>query len=80
MVSHTAAKPKLDHIVAQRDAALYDKLVRKRVVWIEPKFGEVKQIRDQAETLRHYATQARLSLELQNDIAESKLWFGPHAM
>ena len=43
MVSHTAAKPKLDHIVAQRDAALYDKLVRKRMVWIEPKFGEVKQ-------------------------------------
>lgn len=42
-VSHTAAKPKLDHLVAQRDAALYDKLVRKRMVWIEPKFGEVKQ-------------------------------------
>jgi len=43
MVSHIAAKPQLDQIVAQRDAALYDKLVRKRMVWIEPKFGEVKQ-------------------------------------
>lgn len=30
-------------MVAQRDAALYDKLVRKRMVWIEPKLGEVKQ-------------------------------------
>jgi len=42
-VSHSTAQPQLDQIVAERDAVLYDKLVRKRMVWIEPKFGEVKQ-------------------------------------
>ena len=42
-VSHPVVKPLLDRIMAERLPTLFRKLIRKRQVWIEPKFGELKQ-------------------------------------
>lgn len=45
----------------------------KRELELASSIDEVKQIRDQAEALRQYARQQKLSLEMQNRCAEIKI-------
>jgi hypothetical protein len=45
----------------------------KRELELAASIDEVKKIRDQAEALRQYARQQKLSLEMQNRCAEIKI-------
>jgi hypothetical protein len=42
-ISHSIYKPFLDQVAAYHGTEAYLKAMRKRQVWVEPKFGEVKQ-------------------------------------
>lgn len=42
-VSHSIYKPYRDKVASYHQSEVYKKAMRKRQVWIEPKFGEVKQ-------------------------------------
>ena len=42
-ISHSIYQPYRDKVTAYQSTPLYQKAMRKRQVWIEPKFGELKQ-------------------------------------
>lgn len=42
-LSHSIFKPYLDRVQAYPKLAAYQKAMRKRQVWVEPKFAEVKE-------------------------------------
>lgn len=42
-ISHSIYKPYLERVLAYQQTQVYKKAMRKRQVWVEPKFAEVKQ-------------------------------------